>query len=178
MRTVVLTMLVGTMAVSPAASAEPASVYTSVQQKDCKTIRKAAAGDGEWVVNRCPGRDGWRVFVDYDDAREALRLQRGGKDFRLPHGVGTFNSLGLRIEWRAPRKRAAATALIFRVKWKDQHTKKRRSRLVVVRLAPEGACVVGTVDAHTSAMNLRARHLADTRAGSFACGRDRPIEVR
>jgi hypothetical protein len=171
-------LVAGAVALPSATLAEPVSTYTSVQQKDCKTVRKAAAGEGEWVVTQCRGHDGWEVFVDYDDAREALRLRRGGKEYRLPHGVSTFNSLGPRVEWRSPKKKAPATALIFRVTWKDLHTKKPRARLVVVRLAPTGACVVGTVDAHASAMNLRARHLADTRAATFACGRDTPVKVR
>jgi hypothetical protein len=164
--------------VPPPAQAKPVSVYTKIDEKNCKTVQRAKEGDGEWTISRCKGRGGWQVFLDYDDAREALRLVRGGKEYRLPHGVGTFNSLGATIEWRASAKGAPAGVLIFRVRWKDQHTKKRRARLVVVRLGAEGACIVGTVDAHMTAINLRARRLADRHAGKFRCGRDKPIKLR
>ncbi len=175
-----IAMMVGAMAMlaSPPAQAQPVSVYTKIDEKNCKTIRRAKDGDGEWTISRCKGRNGWQVFLDYDDAREALRLMRGTQEYRLPHGIGTFNSLGSTIEWRAPARGAPASVLIFRVRWKDLHTKKPGARLVVVRLGAEGACVIGTVDAHMTAINLRARRMADRYAGKFRCGRDKPIKVR
>ena len=163
---------------SGGAAAEPTSAYTSLNQKTCKTIDKAKDGDGEWTISRCGGRHGWQVFIDYDDARDQLRLARSGKEFRLNHGVATFNSLGPRIEWRMAAAGAPAYALIYRVRWKDQATNKQRSRLVVVRLSKAGACRMGSVDSHMTEMNRRARRLADNSARGFVCGRDKPVEVR
>ncbi len=161
-----------------AAAAQPTSVYTSLNQKSCKTTDRAKAGDGEWTISRCRGRDGWQVYLDYDDARDQLRLGRDGKSFRLNHGVATFNALGPRIEWRSAAPGQRAYALIYRVRWTDHVTKKPRARLVVVRLSAAGACRMGSVESHMTDMNRRARHLADKRAPGFVCGRDQPLEVR
>ena len=179
MKMILTAIVAAVLATAPgAAQAQPVSVYTKINEASCKTLQRAKPGEGEWSISRCPGRGGWQVFLDYDDAREQLRLKRAGQSYRLPHGVATFSSLGSVVEWRAPARGAPPNALIFRVRWKDQNTQKRRSRLMVVHLSPAGACVMGSVDSHMGDMNLRARHLADRHAAGFVCGRDAPAHVR
>lgn len=150
--------------------AQPVSVYTPIEQKDCKVIKKAAPGDGEWAITRCGGIDGWHVHVDYDDAREYVRLVRPGVDLKLPHGVATFSTVGPKLEWRRQSASGPIYAVIYRVRWKDPTTKRTRSRLVVAKLDGWKGCVVAYVESSVRNMNARARQVADTDAQGFTCG--------
>jgi hypothetical protein len=69
---------------APPANQAPAktavSQYTSL--KDCKVTELRE--DEGWSVSRCAGPGGYDLFVDYDDARDDLRLKRpGGKPIEL-----------------------------------------------------------------------------------------------
>jgi len=100
-----------------------------------------------------------RLFLRSEDLRDSLEIRKGDetvinlfKDIRAKFGPG-FREIPGPIEWRSKGK--SVTALIFRVLGSYDDGRKK-SKLFVVRLEGNKACVIGVV-----ASNVKARKLAD-----------------
>lgn len=150
-----------------AASQTPAgdartSHYTAL--KDCTVIDSRE--DEDWSVSRCEGPGGYRLYVDYGDARDDLRVQRTGAEpvaiGLIALGGGGFNTLGDTIEWRgngagesfAPSALIVRDSLVEDPERPDQPT----GILVVIDLAR--GCAVAQVRPQTG-QNEAARAIAD-----------------
>jgi hypothetical protein len=146
------------------------SVYTSIRPADCHAAppelqREFAAKD--LGVQECPAPPGWQLLFIASDANSWLEVRRD--DFRwsaedpvvYDQPIGLFPNVGGAsvVEWRQDDQ-GRPHALIFRVAAQDPDDPADRvSRLFVVRIAQDDACLIGSV-----ATNEAARALADSSA--------------
>jgi hypothetical protein len=148
------------------------SVYTSVRPADCAAAppdvqREFAARD--LGVQACPAPPGWQLLFIASDANSWLEVRRD--DFRwsgedpvvYDQPIGLFPNVGGAsvVEWRQDDQ-GRPHALVFRVVAQDPgNPAARASRLFVVRIGQDDACLIGRVTT-----NEAARTLAD---GSATC---------
>lgn len=96
--------------------------------------------------------------------------------------LAAFNGAGKTVEWRIERKNGRPVPFATILRWNTTVPQDsgivRGQVLVVTRLGPGGVCDVGYVDgrANPDAHELAAQ-LADARARSFKCGKDKPVIV-
>lgn len=164
-----VTCLVGGLTL-PSHAATAKAVAVSL--KNCKQTDGPKDGEeGDFATLLCsPAVGGWRVQIDYDDARESITLIRAGKSYPLDLWRvvdGRFSSVGDRFEFRVVNGKAVAGIVRF-THVIDDATNEKVSNLVVVRLSPT-PCVVRVVPPSAGAdQNAKARTLAD-RATAYSC---------
>ncbi|WP_028033655.1 hypothetical protein [Chelativorans sp. J32] len=165
---------------------EISSAYTKLEpDQTCAVIDKAGEGDGDWADLACSGYKGYPVLVRYGDARESLFYgfppQAG-----LPwESFAAFNSSGPTVEWRIEKEdgweRALATIHRRFVAANPEKPEAQIEVLVVSKVGQLDArqgCVVGYVVATGNpGANEKARHIADEKARTFNCGKDKPSVV-
>jgi len=158
------------------------SAYTDLDsKKDCVTYAQAEQGDGDWANLACSGYRGYPVLINYDDARESVYYGFPFDDMTAVwESFSAFNGSGPKVEWRIETKGDIAVpfAAIHRRSVSDpQDEKKSTDVLVVAKVAqPEQheGCTVGLVLATGNPQaNDQARKLADEKAKTFACGKDK-----
>ncbi|ANT48926.1 hypothetical protein [Mesorhizobium amorphae] len=162
------------------------SAYTDLDwKKDCVTYAKAEEGEGDWANLACSGYRGYPVLVAYDDARESLYYGFPSDDMTAVwESFSGFNSAGPKIEWRIETKGDIAipfAAIHRRSIGNPEDENKPTEVLVVAKVAqPEAhdGCTVGLVLATGNPQaNDQARKLADDKARSFACGKDKRVVI-
>ena len=162
------------------------SAYTDLDwKKDCVTYAKAEEGDGDWANLACSGYRGYPVLVAYDDARESLYYGFPSDDMTsVWESFSGFNSAGPKVEWRIETKGDIAIpfAVIHRRSIGNPEDENKPTEvLVVAKVAqPEAhdGCTVGLVLATGNPQaNDQARKLADDKAKSFACGKDKRVVI-
>ncbi len=147
-----------------AAGSNYSSVYTSLTEK-CKVV---AMGEYD-STSECPGKGDYRIFIEGADVNSWIVIKKGEDvviDLQkavMHNAPGNFPEVsGTVAEWRY--KGNTPIAFIFRIAGTkeiypddDSHPiYKTRSKLIVVRLEAERACVIGsTTD------NEVARKMAD-----------------
>jgi hypothetical protein len=158
------------------------SAYTDLDsKKDCVTYAQAEQGDGDWANLVCSGYRGYPVLINYDDARESVYYGFPSDDMTAVwESFSAFNGSGPKVEWRIETKGDIAVpyAAIHRRSVSDpQDEKKSTDVLVVAKVAqPEQheGCTIGLVLATGNPQaNDQARKLADEKAKTFACGKDK-----
>ena len=169
-----------------AQAGDTASVYTDLDwKKDCVTYAQAEEGDGDWASLACSGYRGYPVLVAYDDARKSLFYGFPSSDMTTvwESFIG-FNSAGPKVEWRVETKgdNVVPFAVIHRrsISNPDDETKPTEVLVVAKVAQPETheGCAVGLVLATGNpAANDEARKLADEKARSFACGKDKRVVI-
>ena len=169
---------------TPAAAQSIEFVYTKFDAKQCKHTKGRDVEDyGSWL---CPGYKNLAVRLSAGNQRMYVTFGRHTKD----NIAGTETLPGFNdvyegtVEWRI-EKRAGGTERPFAtiLRWnlvtaEDQEKaagpiKPSGRMLVVTRLGPGGTCHVGYVDGRSKDANERARTLADERARTFRCGKDK-----
>ena len=143
-----------------------ASRYTSIRPRECTSPAdlRASFAARQLGVQECRSVDGWRLLLVASQENTWVELRSSeitwsGEQamvYDLP--IGLFPTIGAspRVEWRL-NVRGVPTALIFRVAATSRADQKSRvSRLFVVRLEQDRACLVGRVKT-----NAEARALAD-----------------
>ncbi|MEI8697715.1 hypothetical protein EOD08_24865 [Mesorhizobium sp. M6A.T.Ca.TU.002.02.2.1] len=158
------------------------SAYTDLDsKKDCVTYAQAEEGDGDWASLVCSGYRGYPVLISYDDARESLFYGFPPSDMTTvwESFVG-LNSAGPKLEWRIETNGDLAIpfAVIHRRSISDPEGENKPTEVLVVAKVsqPEKyeGCTVGLVLATGNpAANDEARKLADEKARTFACGKDK-----
>ena len=167
-----------------AARAAPAEEFSSAYReinlkKQC--AYEADSGGAEQGGWRCAGYRGIPVEIGAHDARTHLSF--GPRPWNEKAGQQTLarpNKFdGGVIEWRLDGERKAFAAI---TRWKAQRPSDKPfesytgSILVVTRLGPGGVCHVGYVDARVNPKaEALARDIADRRARSFQCDKDRAV---
>lgn len=161
---------------------EISSAYSDLDwKKDCVTYAQAGQGDGDWASLACAGYRGYPVLVAYDDARESVYYGFPSDDMTAVwESFSAFNSAGPKVEWRIETNGDAAVpfAVIHRRSVTNPEDEKKPIEvLVVAKVAqPEEheGCTVGLVLATGNPQaNDQARKLADDKARTFACGKDK-----
>ncbi|HTU13462.1 MAG TPA: hypothetical protein VMG08_21410 [Allosphingosinicella sp.] len=147
----------------------PTSSYTPLDFDTCEIVTVAHAGEGDWSARRCR-RGGVTLFINEDDGRFDIDA---GVDNGEWESAGPLNELGPQLEWRSEAGRPFA--LIYRYSIPEA-VAGGRSMLAVESIGRPGrpGCLVALIPA-TPTANARARTIADTRARTFRCGRDRRI---
>ncbi len=141
------------------------SVYTSLTEK-CKVVSMGERGDS---TSECPGKGDYRIFIEVGDDRSWIVIKKGEdvvidlQEAVMQNAVGNFPEVsGTVAEWRYKGK--TPIAFIFRIAgtaeiYPDDDSPpiyKTRSKLIVVRLEADSACVIGTTTS-----NVKAREMAD-----------------
>jgi hypothetical protein len=146
------------------------STTTSIAEKACRKIDVVKIDDSEYASSRvCPGRGGYKVFVDEEDLRETLTvgktIRQAGKEPAARDRYGAFNSYDDTVEWRGDGNPYAVIAGWSFADNEHPNAARRPNSvrlLVVLRLPPGPVCKVAYVD---RAANVDAAELA-RKAGS------------
>ena len=150
------------------------STYTSIAEKDCKTI-KVYEHNMSGSVN-CEPFERFGVDVNDEDARMDITITHHGIEYPQLYASAVsplFSTLGQKIEWRyAKGESYAPYAFItrFNESIENEHAPsghKERSNLVVSKIDKHAVCVVGVIPPQKN-QNLLARALAD-KAKTMPC---------
>lgn len=165
-----------------APAAELVSEYTSTADRVCRRVESSKPGEGEWVVQACPGAGGYLIRLAVDDLRSTVSagttIAGAAKEPAATEGFRTFNRVHDTIEWRGV-KGAAPFAIIQRWRLNDpmrfEDARGVVSLLVVTRLPPGPVCHAAYVDvkANPNNANELARKAAEDIARGFKCGSDK-----
>ena len=151
------------------AAAAPSSSYTPLDLDNCEIVTVGHAGEGNWSARRCR-RGGVTLFIQEDDGRFDIDAGVANEQWE---SAAPLNELGPQLEWRVEGGRPFA--LIYRYTIPEAMAG-GRSMLAVESIGRRGrpGCLVALITATPDA-NARARQIADSRARTFRCGRDRRI---
>jgi hypothetical protein len=177
LRAVVSLIALGIGVSSHAAIANPLkSLYTTVELKACKQIRRHSDG-GAW---QCAGLPGFPVYVAEGDLRQFVSAgPRAERRRAATQTLGPFNSIfepgsdRATIEWRFVRRSGQPIPFATIVRFHTSTDGRKHDVLVVSKVGERETCHVAHVDAraHTDAIAL-ARQIADQHARSFDCRQD------
>ena len=150
------------------------SVYTSLEVKQCRTIKTETTGAGDYE-GRCPGVSGYYLTLLEGDLRQNIIVTtpKGSKHSLELWDVvsGGFSSVGPKAEWRmaTAKGKQAPVALIIRYNASEDpdNADKRTSYLAVAKITATEICVTDKVLPGPNA-NEAARIAADA-AADKAC---------
>lgn len=150
------------------------SVYSSVEEKRCRTI-KVDEDEGGSYEGRCRGVAGYSLIVEEGDLRTNIKvITPGGATHSLDLWTvvsSGFSSLGPRVEWRMTRRgsKSVPTALIIRYNANEdpETPQKVTSYLAVAKITATEICVTDKIPPGART-NERARHAGDS-AQSKSC---------
>jgi len=166
--------------VAPAFAAE--SVYTKMDlEKSCIFYSEYELGASAY----CEGYKGYPVHFSEGDLRQMVRYGHINKLQDQWESFGQFNRINDTIEWRIKNKKPYAAILRWFVENSSQdgeYSKELEGQVLVVSTVADhktpASCVVGYVDARANKnANELARKLADEKAASFKCGKEKPAFV-
>jgi hypothetical protein len=160
--TLSLFLITTTMSVSSLAKdANYTSDYTPLEK--CRVIESSAPSEEgvDSFSQECPGKDGYRIFHEGGDTRSWIVIKKGNKvvaDLQqavMQNEPGYFPYVsGKKMEWRYLGK--TPIAIIFRIAGTNETGTQTKTKLLVVRLTGENACLIGTTTS-----NKKARKIAD-----------------
>ncbi len=150
----------------------PSSAYTSLNSADCRNLPSSGPNEVPYTQQSCAGMPGWSLLVEDFDSRNNVQVKFGDKamDLEVWNRLPAFSHLGPKAEWRGPVKSPGIVdpyALIFRFYQTDGEGKESNF-LVVSRITPTAACIVGLVDGGDANGNQKARDMADG-AKAYVC---------
>jgi hypothetical protein len=173
-------VVVGGLAVAlgqgPAAANRVKSLYTTIELKACKQVRRHRDG-GAW---RCNGLAGTPVYIAEGDLRQFLSVGANAEKRRAAtQTLGPFNSIFERggnratIEWRFDRRGDRQIPYAVIVRFHTSQESRKGDVLVVLKVSESETCHVAYVDAiaNSDAIAL-ARQIADRQAKAFDCRRE------
>ncbi len=156
------------------ATASPVkSLYTTVQLKACKQIKRHRDG-GAWL---CDGLAGLPVYVAEGDLRQFLSVGTDAQKRRAAtQTLGAFNTIFEKgsdratIEWRFDRRGERQIPYAVIVRFHTSQESRKGDVLVVSKVSGTETCHVAYIDAlaNQDAITL-ARFVADNQAKTFDC---------
>ena len=178
MRALALAMMLGgclapALGHAPAAANPVKSLYTTIQLKACKHIKRHRDG-GAWL---CDGLAGLPVYVAEGDLRQFLSVGADAPKRRAAtQTLGAFNSIfengsdRATIEWRFDRRGERQIPYAIIVRFHTAQDGRKGDVLVVSKVGAAETCHVAYVDAlaNSDAITL-ARFVADKQAKTFDC---------
>ena len=139
------------------------SVYTSLGEKQCRTIKSAMAGD-EGYEGRCRGIAGYTLLLSEGDLRQNITVvtPRGTKHSLDLWDVisGGFSSVGPKAEWRLAKQKPTALIIRYNASEDPEHPDKLTSYLAVAKITATEICVTDKISPGPTA-NEDARRAAD-----------------
>ncbi|MDI1240904.1 MAG: hypothetical protein PSX80_03150 [bacterium] len=145
------------------------SVYTSLDDKKCKTIEMTDEEGGSYK-GVCPGVAGYRLQLIEGDLRQTVTVvDPKGKEHPLEFWnlTGAFSAVGETAEWRMRGKKPIALIVRLTVNERVDDPAFVKSYLVVAKITPEETCVTHFL-APSRSHNLEARRAGD-KAASRPC---------
>lgn len=155
--------------------ANPESVYSSLDTKDCITIDSSELlpldeQEIDYYEGECASFGGYQIGVVGGDIRYSVTLKYNKVEIDLPQ-LSAFHNPGNLAEWRFERNTSANNkksleykSLIYRLNFDDYNAETEEpftnTMLVVVKLDKENSCVTGIVN-NKKNMNIEARKIAD-----------------
>ena len=147
------------------------SVYTSLEAKQCRTIKTETTGAGDYE-GRCPGVSGYYLTLLEGDLRQNIIVTtpKGAKHSLDLWDVisGGFSSVGPKAEWRLAtnNRKQSPVALIIRYNASENpdNPDKHTSYLAVAKITPTEICITDKILPGPNA-NEAARVAADAAAG-------------
>ncbi len=154
------------------------SVYTSLGEKQCRTLKSAEAGDDGFEA-RCPGTGGYKLILSEGDLRQNITVitPKGAEhSLELWSVVSSgFSSVGPKVEWRLATRngKAVPVAMIIRYNANEdpEVPNKLMSYLAVAKITATEICVTEKISPGPKA-NEDARRAADA-ATSKPCLKQR-----
>ncbi len=161
MRLVFVTTIVLVAAATSLAQANR-SLYTSLAEKQCRTIKTETTGAGDYE-GRCRGIAGYSLVLLEGDLRQNVVVvtPEGAKHSLDLWDVvsGGFSYVGPRAEWRM-KKKPVALILRYNASEDPEHPNRKTSYLVVAKITPDEICVTDKIAPGAKA-NADARAAAD-----------------
>ena len=165
--------LASTLGSGPAAANPVKSLYTTVDLKVCRQVKRHRDG-GAW---RCEGLGGLPVYVAEGDLRQFVSVGADAQKRRAAtQTLGAFNSIFEKgssratIEWRFNRRGERKLPYAIIVRFHTSRDGRNGDVLVVSKVSDAETCHVAYIDAlaNPDAIAL-ARQIADRQAQSFDC---------
>lgn len=155
---------------SSATVAQNQSVYTSLEARQCRTIKVETTGAGDYE-GRCRGVGGYSLTLLEGDLRQNIIVNtpKGTKHSLELWNVisGGFSYAGSKAEWRVAQKKGkqSPVALIIRYNASENpdNPEKRTSYLAVAKITPTEICITDRISPSANA-NIEARSAADSAA--------------
>jgi hypothetical protein len=149
------------------------SVYTTIDLKTCKVIRKNTEG----AIWRCPGLPSYPVYLAEGDDRMFVSAGPNPERRRAAEQTLTsFNSIfptgtaRATIEWRVPGAGGRTQPYATIVRYYTSNEQAKGQVLVVSKVTPTETCHAAHIDAGANPDAIeRARLAADTTVRSFNC---------
>ena len=164
-------LLIAFAAFCNVADSQIKSVYTSIGERSCKTI-KPEPDEGTEYEGECQGVGGYRLRLLEGDLRQSIDVITPAKK---THQLGfwyisaAFSYIGERVEWRMKGKTPLALIARFNASADPNDPERRTSYLVVSKITKDEICVTDVIKPSRT-QNADARKAADS-AGSRPCRR-------
>lgn len=149
------------------------TIYTDLAWRKCVTVELDETGSG-YYRGQCPGVGGYKLELIEADIRQTIDvISPNGKKSELNFRKNvsySFSETGEKAEWRVVRegRNVRPMALIVRHNAaEDVLSSKETSRLIVVSIRGDSACITDVVEPVKNA-NVIARKLAD-KSGKKPC---------
>lgn len=156
-------MVIMSMAETQEAQLKFESSYTSIAEKDCRTLDSDDLGS----IQECESFADLKVKVMEGDIRQSITLSRGNQEYDLNFWstvTQNFSSLGSQIEWRyRVGEPNAPIGIIVRLEANEDEVdmNKTTSYLVVSKITADEMCVVGKIEPKEN-QNEVARTMVDS----------------
>ena len=142
------------------------SVYTSLEEKQCRTIKSANSETGDYEA-RCRGTAGYTLLVSEGDLRQNITVvtPKGAKHSLDLWDVisGGFSSVGPKAEWRISDRKPVALIVRYNASEDPAQPDKKSSYLAVTKITATEICVTDKISPGPNA-NEEARRAADSAA--------------
>ena len=157
----------------PVAANPVRSLYTTVDLKVCKQVKRHRDGTA-W---RCEGLAGFPVYFAEGDLRQFVSVGTDAEKRRAAtQTLGAFNSIFEKgstratVEWRFDRRGERRLPYAIIVRFHTSRDGEKGDVLVVSKVSAADTCHVAYIDAlaNQDAIAL-ARHIADKEAKGFDC---------
>lgn len=139
------------------------SVYTSLSDKNCKTLRKPVS-DELGYLGECRGVAGYKLQLTEGDLRQSINVltpQRKKFELGFWNVSSAFSSIGEKAEWRVKGKIPTALIVRFNASENPDDSSILTTYLIVSKIARNRACITDVVSPGAD-QNDRARMLADS----------------
>jgi len=150
------------------------SVYTSLGEKQCRTIKSAKSENDDFEA-RCPGPGGYKLILSEGDLRQNLVVVTPkGKEHSLELWSvvsSGFSTVGPRVEWRLANAKPVALILRYNTSEDAEAPNKNTSYLAVAKITATEICVTDKILPGPKA-NEDARRAADA-ASTKPCLKDK-----
>ena len=174
MNSIIRLLMILLVCAATAAAQSNRSVYTSIGDRYCRTLKSAEAGDDGFEA-RCRGTAGYSLILSEGDLRQNITvITPKGVEHSLELWTlvsSGFSSVGPKAEWRLARAKPVALIIRYNTSEDAESPNKNTSYLAVAKITATEICVTEKISPGLKA-NEDARRAADV-ASTKPCLKDR-----